>query len=125
MKIIINGNHSEKLAEALDKIQSRCTARILSCEKIEEILADAIKKIDIPKTTMKGTVLIYTGAEHFPKSYKYRPESTHFTAEHNGLFWVITDISRNFCPNRTDNSSIILSETAQTALLKKFKSIYL
>ena len=122
MKIIINGNHAEKLTDALETLQARCTARTITASEVEDILDYATSKLGISKKAMTGTKLVYTGAEHFPNAYKYRPESTHFTAEHNGRFWVITEIARATCPNRADNTHLNLSESAKAALLERFAS---
>ena len=124
MKIIINGKHTEKLTEALKVAQDRCTARTLTCSDIERILEQATEKLNISKANMKGTRLEYTGAEQFPRAYKYRPESTHFTAEHNGRHWVIIYLDRYTCPNRRDNTSLILSELTRAAILDTFNAFY-
>ena len=122
MKIIINGSHTEKLAAALDEVQARCTARTLTVADVESILEDATAKLPISKAAMKGTRLEYTGAEKFPSAYKYRPESTHIIAEHNGRYWVILDIDRYTCPNRNDNAGLRLSDSAKEALLRSLES---
>lgn len=117
MSLVINGNHTSHLATALMEVQRRCTARLLTVEKIESILDDADAHLNIPKNKMRGIVLEYTGAEHFPRCYKYPPESTWFTAEHNGRYWVIKHIARHACPNRLDNVSITLTEAAREAII--------
>lgn len=121
MKIIINGNHADKLDAALTEVQNRCTDRTLTVSDVERILESASDKLSIPKASLNGTRLAYTGAEKFPSAYKYRPESTHFVAEHNGRFWVIVEIIRRTCPNRTDNASLHLSDSAKEALLRSFE----
>lgn len=120
MKIIINGNHTEKLASALETIQARCTARTLTADRIEDILNSAASKLGISKKAMAGTKLVFTGAKQFPNAYKGIPESTHFTAEHNGRFWVITDITRSTCPDRAADTHLTLSESAKAALLERY-----
>ena len=124
-KIVMNGYRYEKLQNTLDVVQKGCTARLLSCEKIDNILAKAASKMNISTRCMKGTKLIYNGAEHFPASYGYRPESTHFEAEHNGRHWVITSIERKTCPNRLDNTLIHLSPLSSQAVLDSFNSVRL
>ena len=125
MKIIINGQHADKLAKELGKVQSNCKVRILTCENIEDILINVDIKLHIPKTAMKGVKLSYTGAENFPKSYKYTPESTHFTAEHNGRFWVVTSVDRKICPNRSGNVGLMLSDSAKIAILKNLDCFHI
>ena len=121
-KIIIDGNHTEKLTDALETIQARCSVRTLIADEVEDILNNATSKLGISKKAMAGTKLLYTGAERFPNAYKYRPESTRFTAEHNGRYWVVTSITRDTCPNREDDTHLYLSESAQKALIARFES---
>lgn len=123
--IIINGNHTEKLEAALNEVQARCKARTLTVSDVERILEVATAKMPISKTAMKGTRFTYTGAEKFPAAYKYRPESTHVVAEHNGRFWVIMAIFRSTCHNRNDNASLTLSDSAREAVLASFESFEL
>lgn len=119
MKIIINGNHTEKLAAALDTAQRRCTARTLTVHDVERVLEDTTARMGISRAAMNGTKLHYTGGEKFPLAYRYRPESTHFEAEHNGRYWCITFVYRTTCPNSYNNTKLILSDSARAAILSK------
>ena len=125
MKIVTNGRHMARLNAALEAVQNGCTARILTCEKIDWILNKAASKMNIPCAHMKGTRITYNGAEHFPSAYRFRPESTQFEAEHNGRHWVITSIKRGPCPNRLDNTVIRLSSLASQAILDSFDNVRL
>lgn len=124
-KITINGKHKEKLAAELEKLQHRCTARTLTVGGIESILSETERKLGVSKKALTGTVLTYTGAQPFPRAYKYQPESTHFTAEFNGRHWVILEISRDDCPNRDDDTTLQLSDGVKEALLKQFSSFWI
>lgn len=121
-KILINGSHTEKLTAALEEIQSRCTARTLTVSDIEWNLDKVTKELGIPKKAMTGVKLHYTGAQQFPNAYNGLPESTHFRAEFNGRVWVITEIFRTTCPDRINNTSVELSESAKEALLARFST---
>lgn len=120
MRIIINGSHTEKLEAALEAEQHRCTARTLSVQDVERILDDITARTGISRAAMKGTKLHYTGGEKFPSAYKYRPDSTHFEAEHNGRYWCITFVHRTTCPNSHNNAELILSDSARAAILAGF-----
>ena len=122
MRIIINGKHKDKLKEALEKEQTHCKARVLSCLDVENILNGITDRLSISKKSMDGIKLKYTGAEKFPRAYKYTPESTHFEAEHNGRYWIVTSVNRSTCPNRHGNVNLILSDCAKTALINAFNS---
>lgn len=118
MKIIINGKHAEKLNTELEIVQKRSRVRTISGSEVVEILSDVTQKLQIPKSRMKNIEVFYSGAEHFPSSYKYIPESTHFKAVHNGRYWVVTNISRRPCPNRLNNIRLIMPDDARKAILK-------
>lgn len=122
-KIVINGKHREKLAAELEKVQNRCTARTLTVREIERILDRAERELAVSKKALTGTTLTYTGAQTFPRAYKYRPESTHFTATFNGRNWVIFEISRDDCPNHHDDTTLQLSDSVKAALLERFSSL--
>lgn len=125
-RIIINGNHHARLEELLNEAQRRCTARTLTVAEIEAILHDAEQELGIPKKHLCGTTIHYSGARHFANAYSRRayraPDSTHFRAVHNGRHWVVTDVSRSWCPNRNDNVAFDLSPSAKVALLRRFNT---
>ena len=124
-KIIMDGSetHSKKLAEELDRVQARATARTITPDKVLYILGRVEKYLGIPKKHLKGTRICYDGAQHFPSAYRFIPQSTYFCAEHNGKAWTITSIGRDTCPNRLDDVSITLSDTAKDALIKSRSTI--
>ena len=119
-QIIADQKHIEKIREALDEVQGKATARTLTAEKILSILDSITKKLGIPKTSMEGVSVFYTGAETFPNAYKYTPYSTHFRAAYRNRHWVIVSIERNICPNREDNAYVALTDAAKDALEKRF-----
>lgn len=118
----INIENKEKLAQAIKEAEGRSTARTITADKIQNIL-DAVSK-GIAKTKLNGTKVFYDGAEHFPNAYKYRPESTHWSAENVKGKWYVTSISRGTCPNRKGgNTSIEYSETAKTAIIENMSYV--
>lgn len=123
-KIVVNGNHRNRLEEALTRVQRRCKARTLDVRDIEKILDDVNSELQIPKRHLKGTKLYYSGAQHFPSSYRYIPWGTHFLARHNGRNWVVERIVRGICPNRRGNVALTLSESAKTAVVHCFDCFY-
>ena len=109
MKIAINGKHGEKLADALNDAQKRCTARCLTVEKIDSILESVNDRMTgISKKSMAGTRIIYTGAEKFPNAYKHTPD------------WTIVAVWRGVCPNRINNLEVELSDSAKLAILNSY-----
>lgn len=112
----INITNEEKLTAAIKEAEGRATARTVTANDIIRVLNNVGK--GIPKTKLSGTIVHYDGAEHFPNAYKYRPESTHWTAENIKGKWYVTNIARCTCPNRERwNTSITYSEEAKQAIL--------
>ena len=114
----INITNEEKLATAIKEAEGRATVRTVTVADIRRTLS----RIDdgIAKAKLDGTKVHYTGAEHFPNAYKYRPESTHWIAENIKGRWYVTDIFRGTCPNRTTwNTEVNFSEEAKKAIIDK------
>lgn len=114
----INIDNTEKLTAAIKEAEGKAIARTVEATQIQYTLHEI--EAGIAKKKMSGTRVHYTGAEHFPSSYKYRPESTHWIAENINGKWYVVDIYRDTCPNRSSwNTEIIYSETAKQAILEK------
>lgn len=124
-EIIINGKHHDKLQAALDAAQGRSSARTLTVQQIERILSDAIDHLGITKKALTGTRIDYTGAESFPSAYRHTPYSTHVSARFDGRYWRIYDLDRYPCPDRYENTTLRLSDTAQQALLDRMTCVRL
>lgn len=116
----INITNTEKLTEAIKAAEGKATARTITAKDIVYVL----NKINIPKNRLDGTVVHYDGGEHFPSAYKYRPESTHWTAENRNGRWYVTDIRRAYCPNRkTSSGHIEFSEDAKEWIIQQASMI--
>lgn len=113
MKIIIT--NKEKLNEAIREAEGKATARTIDAERIEGILNEIGE--GIAKAKLHGTKVYYDGAEHFANSYKYRPMSTHFQAENIKGKWYVTNIFRDTCPRRVNNTLICYSEEAKSVII--------
>ena len=114
MKIIIT--NEEKLATAIKEAEGRATARTVTPFDIALTLENVSR--GIPKALLHGTKVEYTGAQHFPNAYKYRPESTHWRAENIKGKWYVTSIFRSTCPNRNNDTSVIYSEEAKQRIIE-------
>ena len=112
----ISITNTEKLAAAIKEAEGRATARTINVEGILNIIDDISK--GIPKTKLHGTTIHYDGAEHFPNTYKYRPESTHWKAENVKGKWYVTDIYRDACPNREKNTRVEYSDEAKERIIE-------
>lgn len=116
----INITNVDKLAEAIKVAEGRAKERTVTAEDIICIL----NKIEVPKSRLNGTVVHYDGGEHFANAYKYAPMSTHWTAENIHGKWYVTDIRRNYCPNRKTRSGYIeFSEAAKEWIIQQASMI--
>ncbi len=123
--IIINDRNAERIMKEFSDIQGKATARTV--DSFEQLLK-IVKEIDvrlygIPKAALEGTSVIYNFSQQFPNSYKFTPESTHFSLLYSKGSWRITTISRGFCPNRYNNGypyALKLSDSAKDAVLKLY-----
>lgn len=121
MRIVINGEHVERLEKALAEAQGKSYARTLTPDGLVGVLASVSVKLSIPRTHMRGITVHYTGANTFPSSYTHQPMSTHFRATHNGRYWVVTDIFRAVCPARHDDVSLTLTDEAKRAIIHRLE----
>lgn len=120
----INIDNIGKLETAIKEAEGKATARTITAPEIQYILHEI--EDGIAKKKLHGTRVHYTGAEYFPKSYKYRPESTHWVAENINGKWYVVEIFRGICPNRrTYNVEITYSETAKQAILENASHLWL
>lgn len=119
-QILINEKNTVKINDAIKAAEGRATARTITAETIFSRLA----RIAVPKSRLDGTTVHYDGAEHFPSAYRYRPESTHFTAENKGGKWYLVDVWRDTCPNRYSHDTIVnYSESAKAWIIESASHI--
>lgn len=111
----INIDNTEKLTVAIKEAEGKATARTITPKMIQHVLYEVGD--GITKAKLHGTTVHYDGGEHFANAYKYRPESTHWKAENIKGKWYITDIYRDTCPNRVNNTHIKYSEEAKAAII--------
>ena len=122
LKIKINKGNTGKIEDAIKAAEGRATARTINAGWIMNSVERVEDALNIPKTHMKGIrVDVDPHAQSFPRAYKYTPESTQFTAIHNGKEWELTDISRRPCRGCTQEFSITLTDEAKEAIIKSFE----
>ena len=110
---------ADNLINTINEVEKRCFVRTINAELICETIKGIENRLhNLSKKALNGTSFGYdVNAQDFPRAYKYRPESTQFSAKHNGKEWVITDIWRGLCNKK--KCDITLSDTASEALFEK------
>lgn len=107
----------EEVKNTLSQVQKRQRVRLLSPEKIANILDQIERRLKEGGALVKYVSIHYDGAEHFPNAYNGTPTTTHFLAVFNGIAWEIVNITREKCPNRkTWNATATLPD----GLTRKF-----
>lgn len=112
------------LAEkAIKEAEGKARERTICASDIYMALEEVEENLSIPKKYMSGiSVEADLNAQSFANAYKYKPMSTHFTAEYKNGSWRLTDICRDVCrPNPRIRLS--LTEDAKAALIKRFESM--
>lgn len=115
--IIINENNVEKITAVLADVQKRSKVRTIDTSDIYNTVDRVNGHLAIPKKYMEG-VMIHCdlNAQDFPNAYKYRPESTHFTATFKGGKWRLTGVYRD-TTERTNKVKITLTGEAKEKIL--------
>lgn len=106
----------------LDAVQKRAKVRMLSVADILAILVTLDEKFSIPKYAKKGIIVdVDRYAEKFASAYKYTPESTQFTATHNGKEWIITDIRRDSVKQHQNRFDVKLTDLAKEKIIEQYE----
>lgn len=117
-------NACESLQKIISEAEGGARTRKLSPTDILNICREVEARVP-SKAALRGTVVRYSGSEHFSRSYisKWKPESTHFTAQYVNDHWALTKVYRGRCPNTYKTVKIDFSEAAKEAIIKKMEVI--
>ena len=112
----------EKLDNWIQEAQARATVRLINTEDIFRWLHRIGCRLNITKTAMQGvSIHCDPNAQDFPRTYKYKAESTQFDAYYKNGAWRITGISRGICEKK--RVQIELTASAKEAILNHYKEI--
>lgn len=114
---------TDLVEKAIKEAEGKARERTICASDIYMALEEVEENLSIPKKYMSGiSVEADLNAQSFANAYKYKPMSTHFTAEYKNGSWRLTDICRDVCrPNPRIRLS--LTEDAKAALIKRFESM--
>lgn len=120
--IIANANNVEKMNKAIADAEGRATARTISADDIMDALDAIEKRLGIPKAHMVGIrAEVDVNAQTFPNAYKYRPESTQFTAVRTASGWKVTDIYRGTTRGPSTRYVLALTDKARESIIKSME----
>ena len=121
-KIKITPANTARIDEAIAAIQGKATARTISAADVIQATAEIERRLDICKKDMTGIIArVDIHAQDFPSAYKYTPYSTHFEIERGPAAWYVTEIRRGICIRV--KYSLTLTDTAKTAIVKRFETM--
>ena len=121
--IIINEHNRNKIEKALNEVQERCKARLITYEDIlAELKAvdEQFSKVCTKKAFENTEVLIDVNGQNFPNSYKFSAYSTQFRVVYSKGKWRLMYIGRDFCKSYNQRWYIHLSETAKQSILDSY-----
>ena len=121
--VIINEHNRNKIEKALDEVQGRCNARLITYKDIlSELKAvdEQFSTVCTKKAFECTEVLIDVNGQIFPNSYKFSAYSTQFRAVYLKSKWRLTYIGRDFCKTYNQRWHITLSDTAKDCILNAY-----
>ena len=108
------------LTEAIEEAQKRCTARTIDAFIVCRNLEEVERRLDLPKRALEGiSVTVDPNAQDFPKSYKYTPESTVFSAIYKSGSWKVTDVTREKTAKLFQGTRVTLTEEAKAEVIAR------
>lgn len=111
---------AEPLTAAISAAEGRAKARTITAANVCADLLEIEEKYGITKKAMDGiSARVDHNAQNFSAAYKYRPESTIFSAAYKSGSWYITDIWRYTTSRAGHKTSVALTDAAQNAILDK------
>lgn len=117
--IIISDTNKTRIEAIIEEAQGRARERLLTFDDIVKATEEIEKKLGITKKSLEGTIAdIDIHAQDFPRSYKYRAESTQFLVEYRGGKWRLNSVIRHYTRGRLHTYQLILSDTAKAAVLE-------
>lgn len=118
--IIISETNKSRIEAAIAEVEGKASARTVDYDDIVRACGRIEKKLRIPKKYMEGIRYdVDLHAQNFPKAYKYRAESTHFTVEYSKGKWRLVSIERNY--TRTaghDFRCLVMPEETRNAIVE-------
>ena len=108
------------IAKIISQHQGRARERLLTAERLLDILDSVDEHLSIPAMHMRNVrISVDPNAQTFPASYRYIPESTHFDAVYTQAGWAITAIyrGRTSCPQHAVD--IDLTDMARAAIITR------
>ena len=125
MKIKISSDNLETMTKAIEAAQRNAIVRTITAEGVIKAIETVNNKLGISKLALKGVeVTIDINAQTFPKSYNGIPESTIFTAVHNGIDWYLINVRRSRCRSFNSRYVVILTDEAKQAIINRMECFY-
>ena len=122
MKIIINEKNIDRIEAAIKEAEGRATCRTITAREVLRTAEEITRKLGISKKNLVGVKAeVDSNAQKLPNAYKWNAESTHFSIEAVASGWALTGIWRDDLWQRNNTVRIVLTETAEQAILAKYK----
>lgn len=116
--------NQKKLEALIKEAEGRATARTITVDDIVDALAEAeeyLAHLATKKDMVGSRVHVDVNAQHFPRAYKYIPESTHFVAEVTKSGWKVLSVNRSIC--KTVRMDFTFSEAVEKNMVEHVKQV--
>ena len=120
--IVIKDTNKEKINALIKEVEGRATTRIIDFDLIIGVCEGVTKTLDLSKKYLEGTeIIVDYHAQKMPRSYKYTPYSTWFSAKFYSGAWHLMGVYRDHLTESEHKAICVnLSDTAKEGLIKHF-----
>jgi len=121
--MLVKESNKNKIEKMIAEAEGRATARTLIFDDIIFDIKEIEKKLGIKKKDMIGIkACVDTNAQDFPKAYKYRPESTHYTMIRKANGWDLKTVERNTTRREGHAYELELPKHTKLAIIKSMSN---
>lgn len=114
------------LTVAISNAEGKAKVRKITARQVIEILNYIEEKLAIPKKALDDVIVsVDINAQGFPRCYVSKnsfPESTQFSAIYKSGSWRILSVKRANCRPENGKISIVLSDEAEIAVIRRIES---
>jgi hypothetical protein len=117
--IIISDSNRDRITREISATEGRATARLISAQKVLDACESIKRWYNVSMAALEGCRFeVDINAQHFPRAYKYTPESTHFIMCVAGGKWRLLEVKR--CACTTIKVHADLTKECREAILQNY-----
>jgi len=123
MGIIVCDKNKEKIEALLDKVQDKCTVRLVSYNTVGMACKEIERQLGVSKTAMNGVrYRAEPYAQKFAGAYKYVPYNTVLWVSYHNGHWTLDKAERTSVYSRYAKYELCeMTDALKEGLLAKFR----